>query len=181
MAKTEAQRTKKALESQKTRLEAERQTAWDEQDTDKFNKIETELTQTQQEIQQTQAVPVDQAYIDGEHAFAERNDWYGKDKLMTAGIMSVAQTLRPLYGENESKDYYAALEEEMKVRYPDKFRNMNRDRAGAVSGDKPSGSSGKSKGFDSLTPEHKVAYAEILEYAPNFSKADYAKSIQEQE
>lgn len=178
MAASETKRLKTALESQKERILAERQEAFDEQDNEAFNKADKELQETHVQIQEAEEQAPDPAFVAGEATFRERNKWFGEDQAMTATVMMAAEKMGAGMSATE---YYAALEDVAKAHYPDKFRNTNRDKGGMVSGDNPKSNAKKGKGFESLSPEEKHAYAEIIQYTPDFSKADYAKQILEQE
>ena len=88
--------------------------------------------------------------------------------------------MRGMFPDMKAEEYYEQLETVAKAQFPDKFKNANRSKAGAVSGDRPGGSSRKTEGFDSLPPEAKEAFNEITLYT-SISKDDYAKSYFEQE
>ena len=181
MAKGEAKRVRGALESQAKRLETERQEAFDEQDGEKFSKIDEELRETHKQINAEPELDV-KAFEVGEKVFMEKNDWYGQNKTMTAFTLSVAQNLRTAFPDMGVEEYYEELEQGVKAQFPNQFRNGNRDQSGAVAGDNPGRSQGKKvEGFDSLPPEAKAAYQETLEYAPNLKQEEYAKSYYEME
>ena len=181
MAKGETKRLKQALESQKERIEAKRQEAFDESDTEAFNKADKELTETHQQISDLSDDPVAQEFAAGEKDFMKTNPWYGKDIVLTNEADSLSQTILRFNQNISADEYYEQIEASVREKYPDKFRNTNRDKGGMVSGDSPKFNQRKGNGFESLSPEEKHAYAQIAEYSPNFSKDDYAKQILEQE
>lgn len=177
MAQSESSRMKKALESQKVRLEQERQEAYDDQDDEKFKQADKELRDT--DVQLNEINPVEEEYKVGEKAFVKNNEWYGKNKAMTAYTLAIAQNLRGAFPDLTVDEYYEELEKAAKDQFPNEFKNENRSRS-SVSSDKPKGSQGKGNGFDALPPEAKEAYNEISMYS-GISKADYAKQVNEQE
>lgn len=177
MAETEAGRMKKALESQKERLELERQEAFEEQDSEKFNKADKELRDT--DIQLNESSQIEADFEAGEKEFLKKNEWYGKNRAMTAYALSIAPSFRVAFPDSSVEEYYDDLEKAVKDQFPNEFVNENRSKS-SVSGDKPNGSRSKSKGFDALPPEAKTAYEEISFYS-GISKADYAKQVNEQE
>ena len=178
MAKGEAQRTRKALESQKERLLKERQEAFEMSDADSFNKIDNELKQTDESLRDLQSPQ--NAFAEGEREFVKKNEWFGKDKAMTAYAATAANSLISSFPDIDATEYYETLEKLVKTNFPNEFRNTNRDAGGMASGDSPASSAGKTKkSFDSLPPEAKEAYEEIKLYSP-LSKADYVKSYFEE-
>jgi len=178
MAKTEATRTAKALERQKQRLERERQEAFEESDSDRFNELDKELDETKSQMEETSGV--NKEFKDGEKAFIKRNDWYNKNKVMTAFTMNIADGLGRAFPDMSADEYFEELEKAAKEQFPNQFRNERRDDGSPVDGGRPKGPV-KKKGFDSLPPEAKEAFEEAKFYAKSLTKEDYAKSIFEME
>lgn len=178
MAKGEAQRTRKALEAQKERLLKERQEAFDDQDATRFEQIDSELKQTDDSLRDIESPKQD--FLKGEEEFIKKNEWYGKDKAMTAYAATAAQSLIGTFPDIDATEYYETLEKVVRANFPNEFRNTNRDAGGMASADRPASKSGSSKkSFDSLPPEAKEAYEEIKMFSP-LSKADYVKSYFEE-
>lgn len=186
MAKTEVQRTKKALEAQRERLAAERQKAFDMQDADKFESVEAEIKTTNAQLDQMNAEQDEVAVF--EKTFKERNPWYQEDKAMTAYAIQSAQHLKGAFPELDQDNYMKELERLVKSQFPNEFQNPNKSRAGGVvSGDSVVTDKGSNtpakKSFDSLPAEAKEAFAELNQYMPNgrkMTKAAYVKTYYEE-
>lgn len=180
MSAGEAKRLHKALESQKARLMAERQEAVETGDTARFSELDEELRQTEQELQQTEQVASDDPFVAGEKDFTAKNDWFQKDRAMTAFAFSIASGLRNAYPDIPPEEYYAEIETAVKEQFPHKFGNQRRAEGAAVEGasNKPNT---KAKGFNALPAEAKEAYKEIAMYNKKLTKESYAKSYFEME
>jgi len=182
MAASEARRTRKALEEQKARLEAERQEAFEMQDADRFNQVDQQLKEADQQLSETDDL---QAQIDAfESKFKERNSWYQEDKAMTAFALQSAQHLKQAFPDLDQDSYMGELERIVKAQFPNEFRNPNKDSGSMAGGDAPKqpASQSKKKSFDSLPKEAKEAFEELNMYMPagrKMTKADYAKSYYE--
>lgn len=181
MASSEAQRTRKALEEQKKRLEAERQEAFEMQDAEKFNEVDAELQNTAKQLSEQDSV--ESQIEEFERKFKERNNWYQDDKAMTAFAIQSAQHLKSAFPDLDQDSYMKELERIVKAQFPNEFRNPNKDAGGMVGSDQPkSTTTSKKKSFDSLPKEAKDAFEELNMYMPSgrkMSKADYAKSYYE--
>lgn len=173
MAKGEAQRTKRALEAQRERIMAERQEAFEESDTEKFNKADKELMDTDIELRQVDE-RVMQAAQQGEDEFKKNNPWYGTDPAMTAHAELISTRLPPMQHPEDAKEFYGQLERAVKSAFPDEFQNANRNKPGAVSGDRNKSTQTVS-GADAATPEQRAAFNEISTYMPDYTLEQYMK------
>ena len=83
--------------------------------------------QVQPQVQQRQAEP-DQKAI----AWAERNEWFGKDKGMTFTAMAFHEELINQEGfDGKSDEYYNELDKRIKKEFPHKFEE-NKDKSSRV-------------------------------------------------
>lgn len=118
-------------------LRAQKKEALAEGDADRVVEVDEriDLVKDQQKIlQQQQLEQVREAVaIDPQFAqWTSKNQWYENDKRMRAyadslGIQLAQEGMSPA-------DVLKEVEKEVKQRYPEKFRNPNRDKPGAVEG-----------------------------------------------
>lgn len=97
--------------------------------------------QTQQEtIKQQQEAPVQQAPVQQQRPapspqaedWAERNSWFGQDRVMTYAAWGIHQTLVEQEGVDPNSDeYYTELDRRVKETFPDKFRDQTRQQRSA--------------------------------------------------
>jgi hypothetical protein len=97
--------------------------------------------QTQQEtIQQQREAPVQQAPVQQQRPtpspqaedWAERNSWFGQDRVMTYAAWGIHQTLVEQEGVDPNSDeYYTELDRRVKETFPDKFRDQTRQQRSA--------------------------------------------------
>ena len=97
--------------------------------------------QTQQEtIKQQQEAPVQQAPVQQQRPapspqaedWAERNSWFGQDRVMTYAAWGIHQTLVEQEGVDPNSDeYYTELDRRVKETFPDKFKEQSRQQRSA--------------------------------------------------
>ena len=97
--------------------------------------------QTQQEtLQQQREAPVQQAPVQQQRPapspqaedWAERNSWFGQDRVMTYAAWGIHQTLVEQEGVDPNSDeYYTELDRRVKETFPDKFKEQSRQQRSA--------------------------------------------------
>ena len=97
--------------------------------------------QTQQEtIKQQREAPVQQAPVQQQRPtpspqaedWAERNSWFGQDRVMTYAAWGIHQTLVEQEGVDPNSDeYYTELDRRVKETFPDKFKEQSRQQRSA--------------------------------------------------
>ena len=171
----EAKRLRTALESQKDRLLAERQQAFEEADADKFNEVDEKLRETEKELEsQPELSPL-------ETEFRSQNDWFEQDRTMTAFAHTIAQGLKQAYPNLSEQEFYNEIETAVKAQFPNKFVNERRSAGSAVEGNAPASKKPKKNNFDSLPPEAKQAFEELKYVNPKLTEDSYAKGYFEME
>ena len=126
--------------------------------------------QQPQEQQQPAANPDPKA-----KAWADRNDWFGNDRVMTVGAYAIHEDLANEGFDLTSDDYYSELDKRLRVEFPQKFENntTNGGTARVASADSSaSRSTKKGRRAVKLTPSQ-VAIAKKL----GVSLEDYAKHV----
>lgn len=117
-------------------LRAQKKEALAEGDADRVVEVDEriDLVKDQQKIlQQQQLQQVQEQVLNPEFAaWTSKNQWYETDKRMRAYADSLGISLAQ-DGMSPS-DVLKEVEKEVKQRYPEKFRNPNRDKPGAVEG-----------------------------------------------
>tara|TARA_R100000664_G_scaffold1138_1_gene3039 strand:+ start:1353 stop:2264 length:912 start_codon:yes stop_codon:yes gene_type:complete len=131
---------------------------------------EAAVQQRPQEQQQPAANPDPKA-----KAWADRNDWFGNDRVMTVGAYAIHEDLANEGFDLTSDDYYSELDKRLRVEFPQKFENntTNGGTARVASADSSaSRSTKKGRRAVKLTPSQ-VAIAKKL----GVSLEDYAKHV----
>tara|TARA_R100000353_G_scaffold122514_1_gene87077 strand:- start:306 stop:1220 length:915 start_codon:yes stop_codon:yes gene_type:complete len=108
-------------------------------------------------------------------AWADRNDWFGNDRVMTVGAYAIHEDLANEGFDLTSDDYYSELDKRLRVEFPQKFENntTNGGTARVASADSSaSRSTKKGRRAVKLTPSQ-VAIAKKL----GVSLEDYAKHV----
>ena len=108
-------------------------------------------------------------------AWADRNDWFGSDRVMTVGAYAIHEDLAGEGYDLTSDDYYSELDKRLRVEFPQKFENnaSNGGTARVASADSSaSRSTKKGRRAVKLTPSQ-VAIAKKL----GVSLEDYAKHV----
>ena len=137
---------------------------------------EQQAAATQQPQEQVQQPEQPAAQPDPkEKAWADRNDWFGSDRVMTVGAYAIHEDLAGEGYDLTSDDYYSELDKRLRVEFPQKFENnaSNGGTARVASADSSaSRSTKKGRRAVKLTPSQ-VAIAKKL----GVSLEDYAKHV----
>lgn len=104
------------------------------------------------------------------------NPWYESDVEATAYAESIAGVVGRRHS-GESRSFYDEIAAEVKKKFPEKFRNPNRDSPSAVQSATTSGGKPQKKGksYSDLPPEAKTACDRFVGQGV-MSKEDYVKS-----
>jgi len=137
---------------------------------------EEQAAATQQPQEQVQQPEQPAAQPDPKaKAWADRNDWFGSDRVMTVGAYAIHEDLAGEGYDLTSDDYYSELDKRLRVEFPQKFENnaSNGGTARVASADSSaSRSTKKGRRAVKLTPSQ-VAIAKKL----GVSLEDYAKHV----
>ena len=137
---------------------------------------EEQAAATQQPQEQVQQPEQPAAQPDPKaKAWADRNDWFGSDRVMTVGAYAIHEDLAGEGYDLTSDDYYSELDKRLRVEFPQKFENnaSNGGTARVASADSSaSRRTKKGRRAVKLTPSQ-VAIAKKL----GVSLEDYAKHV----
>ena len=157
--------SKISIEQERHRIAKDRQDAQAKQISD----------QPQNEAQpqaQPQAAPVDPKA----QAWAEKNEWFGEDQVMTSTAMGIHQKLSEEGFDLSSDEYYDEIDRQLKGLFPDKFTTERANGGSARVAPADTSASRKKQGRRTvrLTPSQ-VAIAKKL----NVPLEEYAKYVKE--
>lgn len=171
---------KRQYEKAKKELEDQMAYAVDTGDGEAFRQLKEqerlldEQAQEENPDAQPQAVP---EY----HDFVSRNSWYGQDPEMTMYANGLQAILTQHEGVTDDKTFFQEVEKRVRIRFPDRFKNENRDLPPAVESGDGGGAedvgTGEKKWSDIPAEERK----EIMnQFGPDlftkeYTKEDYAK------
>jgi hypothetical protein len=82
----------------------------------------------------------------------EQNEWYLKDKVLTAEANDMFEKLKKLGGFESATEMYNTISSELKERFPAKFKNPAREAPSPVEGGRMIGKTADTR----LTPEEKA-------------------------
>jgi len=131
-----------------------------------------EVEQQPQQPQQPQQAPVDPKA----QAWAERNEWFGEDQVMTSTAMGIHQKLSEEGFDLSSDEYYDEIDRQLKGLFPDKFNTERANGGSARVAPADTSASRKKPGRRTvrLSPSQ-VAIAKKL----NVPLEEYAKYVKE--
>ena len=131
-----------------------------------------QLEQQPQQPQQPQQAPVDPKA----QAWAERNEWFGEDQVMTSTAMGIHQKLSEEGFDLSSDEYYDEIDRQLKGLFPDKFNTERANGGSARVAPADTSASRKKPGRRTvrLSPSQ-VAIAKKL----NVPLEEYAKYVKE--
>lgn len=157
----------------KITIEQERHRLADEQRKQNVSR-ETSTTETQA---QTQQQPQQQARPDPRaEQWAERNEWFGDNKIMTQAAFVIDQDLKTEGLDPATDEYYEELDKRMASEFPHKFNKQVNEGSSRVASASTSASRSSKQGRRTvkLTPSQ-VAMAKKL----NVPLAEYAKYVKD--
>ena len=137
---------------------------------------EAQVKQVEQQAQQPQAQP-QQAPVDPKaQAWAEKNEWFGEDQVMTSTAMGIHQKLSEEGFDLSSDEYYDEIDRQLKTLFPDKFNTGRANGGSARVAPADTSASRKKQGRRTvrLSPSQ-VAIAKKL----NVPLEEYAKYVKE--
>lgn len=155
--------SKISIEQERHRIAKDRQDAQAKQVTE----------QPKEEVQaQPQQAPVDPKA----QAWAEKNDWFGEDQIMTSTAMGIHQKLSEEGFDLSSDEYYDEIDRQLKGLFPDKFTTERANGGSARVAPADTSASRKKQGRRTvrLSPSQ-VAMAKKL----NVPLEEYAKYVKE--
>jgi|TARA_R110002012_G_scaffold321597_1_gene550019 hypothetical protein len=142
-------------------IKAQLKNAYDSQDTDKIadanqkltalavekekakvrkQQIEEEAAQDKETIQQQQVQPQQQPQVSAKtQQWMSRNDWFGKDKVMSASAFAIHEDLVSQGFDPESDEYYTEIDKNMQDNFPHKFAQEKPIQTVASAGRKQQG------------------------------------------
>ena len=139
---------------------------------------EAQVKQVEQQTQQPQAQSQpQQAPVDPKaQAWAEKNEWFGEDQVMTSTAMGIHQKLSEEGFDLSSDEYYDEIDRQLKNLFPEKFNNGRANGGSARGAPADTSASRKKQGRRTvrLTPSQ-VAIAKKL----NVPLEEYAKYVKE--
>jgi len=139
---------------------------------------EAQVKEVEQQAQQPQAQPQpQQAPVDPKaQAWAEKNEWFGEDQVMTSTAMGIHQKLSEEGFDLSSDEYYDEIDRQLKNLFPEKFNNGRANGGSARVAPADTSASRKKQGRRTvrLTPSQ-VAIAKKL----NVPLEEYAKYVKE--
>ena len=154
--------SKISIEQERHRIAKERQDA----------QAKAPADQAQQPQAQQQPPPVDPKA----KAWAEKNEWFGDDQIMTSTAMGIHQKLSEEGFDLLSDEYYDEIDRQLKGLFPDKFKSERANGGGARVAPADTSASRKKPGRRTvrLTPSQ-VAIAKKL----GVPLEEYAKHVKE--
>ena len=139
---------------------------------------EAQVKQVEQQAQQPQAQPQpQQAPVDPKaQAWAERNEWFGEDEVMTSTAMGIHQKLSKEGFDLLSDEYYDEIDRQLKGLFPDKFNTERANGGSARVAPADTSASRKKPGRRTVRlNDRQVAIARKL----NVPLEEYAKYVKE--
>jgi hypothetical protein len=132
------EQAKKVVESEIDSAQREYKEAYESGDTDRLIKAQSKLTsaairadkvnnfkpaplQPQKTVVQPQQPASQESIHPDTQAWIDKNPWWGKQRGMTAYAVTLHEDVLDAGIQNGSKEYFDAIDKEMKVRFPEAF------------------------------------------------------------
>ena len=142
-------------------------------------RVAVEQQQKAQQAQPQQAQPTPQApKVDPKaKGWAEKNTWFGEDKVMTTAAFTIHQTLIEEEGfDPQSDEYYNEIDRRIRAEFPHKFQQAKKSGGAQVASAGASASRNTKQGRRSVKLSHsQVAIAKKL----GVPLEEYAKYVKE--
>ena len=137
---------------------------------------EAQVKEVEQHTQQPQAQPQQTPVDPKAQAWAEKNEWFGEDQVMTSTAMGIHQKLSEEGFDLSSDEYYDEIDRQLKTLFPDKFNTGRANGGSARVAPADTSASRKKQGRRTvrLSPSQ-VAIAKKL----NVPLEEYAKYVKE--
>lgn len=184
LSKREQKGYEKALQDIKRKQEK----AVEDGDTEQFREAEKEREEIQKEIQgmqsSEQGQPQDPTYDPVFQQWVAENKWYqtGSQEMVQYAEISAAPYVRTKHPNLTGKPFLDKVTEEVKARFPDEFKNPNRDKAAAVEGDRKNAGGGKKKkAYGDLPADAKEACDRFVKQGTFKNRDEYVKEYFAQE
>jgi|TARA_R100001463_G_scaffold22361_1_gene53637 hypothetical protein len=102
-----------------------------------------QVQQPQQQVQQPQQqmAPPPQQVDPKAKAWTEKNEWFGKDEVMTASAFAIHNNLEAEGFDTGSDEYYNAVDRQLREYFPEKFSDAQPKKTGGGNQVAPAGSS----------------------------------------
>lgn len=150
-------------------LKAAKKEAFERMDYDTLERIEGEMDKAKEEFKTTQqTIPkVDPAEIVQKvvESWVSKNEWYESDKVMKRFADGEGADYRKENPDATFEEVLSHIEKATKANFPEKFKNMNRDRPapveGSVTGARRSSTASKQKTAKDL-PEEAISVMKVL-------------------
>ena len=141
------------------------------------NRQEEEVKQSEQQPQPQQPQQYQEVPIDPKaQAWADRNDWFGEDEVMTSTAMGIHQKLSKEGFDLLSDEYYDEIDRQLKNLFPDKFNTERSSVGGARVAPADTSASRKKPGRRTVRlNDRQVAIAKSL----GVPLEEYAKHVKE--
>ena len=116
----------------------------------RFQLAKARQQQTQQQVQQQvqqpqqpqqQVAPPPQQVDPKAKAWTEKNEWFGKDEVMTASAFAIHNSLEAEGFDTGSDEYYNAVDRQLREYFPEKFSDAQPKKTGGGNQVAPAGSS----------------------------------------
>jgi hypothetical protein len=168
IAVAQEQMAKIAIDQERYRIAKQRSTAQ--------QPLQAERQQVSQQVRQPEQVQ--QAPVDTKaRSWAEKNDWFGTDKMLTAAAMAIHSTLVEDEGfDPTSEEYYGEIDRRIRREFPHRFKTAQSAAPARVASAASSASKAAVQGRRSVKlTASQVAMARRL----NVPLEEYAKYVKE--
>ena len=143
-------------------IKADQRKAVENQDIETYDKLDKALDDLEKPLETKGDPNVDPGFI----TWKDENPWYNEKPSMAMFADSVAAYVEQQNPDLKGKPFFDRVTEEVKLRYPDEFKNPNRDRTDFVEGgtndNDTGGKKGKKKTYAEMDDQAKTACDELV-------------------
>lgn len=158
----------KAVEKAIKALKAERAEAINQGDGERVNAIDDQIDATKEQAKASKDAIENPDF----KSWHKENEWYLKDKVLTAEANDLFDKLTRSGGFGNAQEVYDTITSELKDRFPNKFKNPNREEPSTVERNEAAPRK-KGKTFADLPSDAKAACEKYVRDIPGYSREKY--------
>ena len=167
------ERAERQYETEIKDLKAQLRQSVVDEDIEKFDQVEAKIESL--EKPEKADIPPAPVQSPAYQSWLAENAWYTSDPQMAGYADSVTGFVTKNYPNISEDEWYRKITEETKARFPDKFKNPNREKPNAVDGgdDNPAPLRKGSRKFANLDEESKAGYERLKVRIPALTEKEY--------
>lgn len=149
---------KQGYEKARADLVRRQKAAVEDGDSAAFDRLEADKQKLDDDYHKPPPATESKPQVNGDFAgWARDNSWYGDDPIMRADADALGQFVQSRYPGLQGRAFFDKVTEEIKLRHPQKFNNVNRDAPATVTEGGEAPKRRQAKNYTNLPSDAKAA------------------------